>query len=145
MPALDQRISQFVIAGEAIKKIAAPYNPSPSKPTCSPSMPLSKPPAGPKTTSISIFRETASVRSLSLEVRKHLDQAVSSKIAVLAPKAQSQLQQLHSVRLAIQETSKISQNNAATASSTNESAQALQSTNRSLCQTVAGLVSLSNH
>jgi len=40
--------------------------------------------------------------------------------------------------------SKISRDNAATASSTNESALALQSTNQSLRKTVTDLVSLSN-
>lgn len=178
MAALDQRISQLVSAGEAIKKIAATVQSFAFQTNLLAlnaaveaarageagagfavvadevrSLSLRSSEAARQTEDQVnlVLSETAGVRSLSLEVRKHLDQAVSSsgsvssEIAVLAQKAQSQLQQLHSVQQAIQEISKISQDNAAAASSTNEAAQAIQTTNRSLRQTVADLVSLSNH
>jgi len=177
MAALDLRIGQLVIAGQAIKKIAATVQSFAFQTNLLAlnaaveaarageagagfavvadevrSLSLRSSEAARQTEEQVglVLSETAGVRSLSLEVRKHLDHAVASsgsvstEITALAQKAQSQLQQLHSVQQAIQEISKISQDNAATASSTNESALALQSTNQSLRKTVADLVSLSN-
>jgi methyl-accepting chemotaxis protein len=98
-----------------------------------------------------VLSETASVRSLSSEVRKLLESAVSqsgsmaTEVTGLASKSEAQLRQIHTVQIAVTEIGRLSQDNAASAAAANESAEALKRTNHSLRETVAALVSLSNH
>jgi methyl-accepting chemotaxis protein len=98
-----------------------------------------------------VLSETASVRALSGEVRKLLDAAVgqsgamATEVASVATKSEAQLRQIHTVQAAVSEIGRLSQANAASAAAANESAEALQRTNHSLRETVAALVSLSNH
>ena len=98
-----------------------------------------------------VLSETASVRALSMEVRKHLESAVTQSGAMaadvtdLARRSEGQLKQIHSVQIAVDEIGRLSQTNAASAATATASAEALQRTNQSLRETVSALVSLSNH
>lgn len=98
-----------------------------------------------------VLKETAGVQSLSKQVRRHLDSAVessktmSTEVVQLSTNAAAQLQQLHNVQQAMEEIGRISQSNAAEATTANSSAQALEATNSSLRETVDALVGLSNH
>jgi methyl-accepting chemotaxis protein len=97
-----------------------------------------------------VLAETATVRALSTEVRQLLESAVSQSGAMaaevngLAAQSEAQRRQIHSVQIAVSEIGRLSQANAASAASANQSAEALQRTNKSLRETVTALVSLSN-
>jgi|GEM_PF-6154092 len=70
---------------------------------------------------------------------------MAADVTGLASRSEGQLQQIHSVQIAISEIGRLSQTNAASAAAANESAEALQRTNQSLRETVSALVGLSNH